>query len=470
MFDPTHLVDVEAEADKKYVDVTEQIFNDLRYNMFSSITATIGVMFVFLAGVGLLVTNSVWMLVLLWVGWLALLAYFLVPIHIYLLKKADPTIITADDIQRRKQADIESGLENAKRKISEMEHTFAAKDQAAAEREKELQDTIDNYNAQNADLRRQAEDVQRAYEKFQNEHDEKSIQYQKLIGELTFNNTTLNSRVEKLTQEKVNLETELKNKRTENVSPAAQTTSTSAVTTAATPSQSQLFQQVETLRRDNAALEAKIKNSGDSSKVSVLESTVKDMNQALATNNEERSRLIQALNLSASRLESCRDETKRSLQRQQQKFEEMRSYAISMQQELSSIKQDGDKRKALVENAMQQLQSLRPFVGLRIETAPAHVTGVLVKKVLDGTPAQASGILENDIVEQINLTDCTSSSSVMDYIAQKKPGDTISLQVNRNGAMHNAVIEIGSKDLDRDSILRIRRRALGIILPEDLNP
>jgi S1-C subfamily serine protease len=72
-----------------------------------------------------------------------------------------------------------------------------------------------------------------------------------------------------------------------------------------------------------------------------------------------------------------------------------------------------------------------PFFGFGNPT-PA-VPGALVENVAQGSPAAAAGIQQGDVITAMNGQTITSESDLLVALAHAKPGQTVSITLNRNG-------------------------------------
>lgn len=98
---------------------------------------------------------------------------------------------------------------------------------------------------------------------------------------------------------------------------------------------------------------------------------------------------------------------------------------------------------------------VRPYMGIQMTditddvsnqlNLPANTTGVLVVKVLSGTPAEKAGLKQMDIIKKIDDKEVTSASQVQSYIEQKKVGDRISVQVQRDGNQAGLLVQLAEK-------------------------
>jgi serine protease Do len=108
--------------------------------------------------------------------------------------------------------------------------------------------------------------------------------------------------------------------------------------------------------------------------------------------------------------------------------------------------------KPLMEQALAGQQLQRPYIGIRYEDIDAQLAkdedlpvkvGALVSRDVDqngnppitpGSPAEAAGIEPGDIITAIGATKIDAEHPLDLVLSQSSPGDTIELQVLRNGA------------------------------------
>lgn len=62
-----------------------------------------------------------------------------------------------------------------------------------------------------------------------------------------------------------------------------------------------------------------------------------------------------------------------------------------------------------------------------------HIRGILVENVDEGGAAQRAGIQPGDVITGVGETPVTDAQNIMMEIRNKKPGDTIEVQIYRNG-------------------------------------
>ena len=72
-----------------------------------------------------------------------------------------------------------------------------------------------------------------------------------------------------------------------------------------------------------------------------------------------------------------------------------------------------------------------------------HIRGILVESVDEGGAAQRAGIQPGDVITGVEETLVTDAENIMMEIRNKKPGDTIAVQVYRNGQTYNLPTTLG---------------------------
>jgi S1-C subfamily serine protease len=71
------------------------------------------------------------------------------------------------------------------------------------------------------------------------------------------------------------------------------------------------------------------------------------------------------------------------------------------------------------------------------------VSGALVQQIASNGPAAKAGVQQGDIITAVDGTSISSAEDLLTVLAQKKPGDTISLKVNRNGSTLTMQVHLG---------------------------
>lgn len=71
--------------------------------------------------------------------------------------------------------------------------------------------------------------------------------------------------------------------------------------------------------------------------------------------------------------------------------------------------------------------------------------GIYVANISADGPARNSGLKLGDIIAKVDNIEINKMSELRTYIYNKKPDDTISLTVNRNGKDYNVNIKLGKR-------------------------
>lgn len=66
--------------------------------------------------------------------------------------------------------------------------------------------------------------------------------------------------------------------------------------------------------------------------------------------------------------------------------------------------------------------------------------GVLILRVMNGTPAEQANLQKGDVIHKVNGTDVTSASEVQEQVEQSRIGDLLEIEINRGG--EQLVIEL----------------------------
>ncbi|MBN2415009.1 Do family serine endopeptidase [bacterium] len=101
--------------------------------------------------------------------------------------------------------------------------------------------------------------------------------------------------------------------------------------------------------------------------------------------------------------------------------------------------------------------------------------GVYIDKVLENTPAEKAGLKFLDVILAVDGEDVNKSNRIQSIIAQKNPGDKITLTILRDGREMEVVVKLGRREADtaqNDSQREEEFHDLGLTVlnPEDVNP
>lgn len=96
----------------------------------------------------------------------------------------------------------------------------------------------------------------------------------------------------------------------------------------------------------------------------------------------------------------------------------------------------------------------RPWLGIQMAELdeaylkgmglPLDTKGVLIASFVQGSPAQASGLKINDIVQKIDGQDMKSPKDIKDYVLNKKSGQTLNFIVLRSGKVEALPVSVGT--------------------------
>jgi S1-C subfamily serine protease len=71
------------------------------------------------------------------------------------------------------------------------------------------------------------------------------------------------------------------------------------------------------------------------------------------------------------------------------------------------------------------------------------VTGALVQQVASNGPAAQAGVQQGDVITAVNGAQVSSANDLLTILSQQKPGDTITLTLNRNGSTVPVHVHLG---------------------------
>jgi S1-C subfamily serine protease len=88
-------------------------------------------------------------------------------------------------------------------------------------------------------------------------------------------------------------------------------------------------------------------------------------------------------------------------------------------------------------------QAASPFGGFDPNGSTPSASGALIQQISSGGPAAKAGLRQGDVITQADGQSVTDASDLLTVLAQKKPGDSISLKVDRNGSTINVQVHLG---------------------------
>jgi S1-C subfamily serine protease len=113
-----------------------------------------------------------------------------------------------------------------------------------------------------------------------------------------------------------------------------------------------------------------------------------------------------------------------------------------------------DTAKKIANEIITTGHATHPFVGVNyLALSPAaaaqlNITatqGALIESVVDGSPAQDAGLQKGDVVTKIDGKDLKTESAFAEIVDSHKPGDVVSLTVERNGQEMPIKVTLGTR-------------------------
>ncbi|MBE7323820.1 trypsin-like peptidase domain-containing protein [Nocardioides sp. Y6] len=87
-----------------------------------------------------------------------------------------------------------------------------------------------------------------------------------------------------------------------------------------------------------------------------------------------------------------------------------------------------------------------PVIGARVDTRSENeLAGAVISEVMSGSPAQSSGLRDNDLVVAVDGTRVTDGIALIVRIRTFQPGDTVEFTVRRGGDERTVSITLGSE-------------------------
>jgi len=86
--------------------------------------------------------------------------------------------------------------------------------------------------------------------------------------------------------------------------------------------------------------------------------------------------------------------------------------------------------------------SLTPTVAAQLNVTATQ--GALIQAVVSGSPAEKAGLQKGDIITQIDGKQLTTDSALAEIVDSHKPGDTVTLTVQRSGQTQSIKITLGT--------------------------
>jgi serine protease Do len=71
--------------------------------------------------------------------------------------------------------------------------------------------------------------------------------------------------------------------------------------------------------------------------------------------------------------------------------------------------------------------------------------GIAVTAVGQGTPAEAAGLRENDVIMKVDGQDVDNNGKLLSILARHRAGDTVSVEYYRGGQRDTADVKLASR-------------------------
>ena len=105
----------------------------------------------------------------------------------------------------------------------------------------------------------------------------------------------------------------------------------------------------------------------------------------------------------------------------------------------------------IVQSIIEKGYISKPYIGVSVLSVSSDAVGfglpagAAIQAVTEDSPAEAAGLLENDIITGVNGVEISSSSDLVDIVGAASIGDTLSLTVYRQGEILELTIEVGEQ-------------------------
>jgi membrane-associated protease RseP (regulator of RpoE activity) len=93
---------------------------------------------------------------------------------------------------------------------------------------------------------------------------------------------------------------------------------------------------------------------------------------------------------------------------------------------------------------LKNAQENMPFMGIEMANPENASTGVLVKSVISGSPAEKAGIKAQDVITAVNGKEVKSPAELSQAVLSYKVGDTIKITINRSGQSQDLSVTLES--------------------------
>ena len=81
---------------------------------------------------------------------------------------------------------------------------------------------------------------------------------------------------------------------------------------------------------------------------------------------------------------------------------------------------------------------------MRISGLTSATKGVIIAGFVENSPAEASGLQKDDVIQKIDGKDMTNPKEVKEYVQSKKVSDTLKFVVLRKNALQEVPVNVGN--------------------------
>ncbi len=102
----------------------------------------------------------------------------------------------------------------------------------------------------------------------------------------------------------------------------------------------------------------------------------------------------------------------------------------------------------IIESIIEKGYVSMPYIGVTVTDASdqSSIEGALVAGIQSNSPAEQANLQEGDIITSVNGETISGSSDLKDKISESKVGDTLSLEVYRNGKTLTIEVTVGEQN------------------------
>ena len=108
----------------------------------------------------------------------------------------------------------------------------------------------------------------------------------------------------------------------------------------------------------------------------------------------------------------------------------------------------------IIESIIEKGYVSMPYIGVTVTDASdqSSIEGALVAGIQSNSPAEQANLQEGDIITSVNGETISGSSDLKDKISESKVGDTLSLEVYRNGKTLTIQVTVGEQNTTNNGV------------------